>query len=360
MGVLDDLKEQAAQARQAAAASAQGREARETAALAVALPAIFRIHLHLRELAEQLSLLKPDLRTALEVPGLGAVPGFRQEPMEIEADGNPPDRVCARFTLRYERRGQFELKGVTSVNQWLDNARRRGLLIRLERMLEPMGHLERAIVSLGDSLAASLEFTIDRDSGAVLLTVRNFEELGERRHAIRPKEITSRWLDELTRYVLRQPHRFLVKELPPDVRENLRRRLELEKRREQEAAAPAARPAVPPRLKELFRRRQPLRLAFRDLRHELAQAGTEFLIGRSDACDLVIAEPRISRFHARIEYREGRFLLVDESRNGTWVRFADGTQQRVGNTPVTLEGRGLIALAAPPGPDNPNVVEFEA
>jgi predicted component of type VI protein secretion system len=102
-----------------------------------------------------------------------------------------------------------------------------------------------------------------------------------------------------------------------------------------------------------------LRLGFGELRFELTQAGGEFLIGRSDSCDLVVGAPRISRFHARIEHRDGRFLLLDESRNGTWVRFADGTQQRVGSIPVSLEGRGQIALTGPPGDANPHVIEFE-
>ena len=357
MGVLDELKHQAAVLRQADEEQARSREARTTAALAAALPAVFRIHLHLRDLAEQLRILQPDIRIALDIPGLGAVPGFRQDAMEVDADGNPPDRVSARFALRYERRGQFELKGVGSVNAWLDNARRKGLLVKLVRMLEPPGGAERALVALAESVAAAIDFSIDRESGSIVLLIRNFEQLGERRQVVRPEDVTSRWLDELTRFIMRQPHRFLVQELPPDLRENLRRRLELDKRREQEA--PDALTALSPRLKGLFRRRQPLKLAYRGRRHELSQVEVEFLIGRSDACDLVMPEARVSRFHARIEQHDGQYLLVDESRNGTWVRFADGTQQRVGTTPVTLTGRGLIGLCAPPDASNPNTIEFE-
>ena len=357
MGVLDELKHQASVLRQADEERARSLEARATAALAVALPAVFRIHLHLRDLAEQLRILRPDIRIALDIPGLGAVPGFRQEPMEVSADGNPPDRVSAQFVLRYERRGQFELKGVGNVNAWLDNARRKGLLVKLVRMLEPVGGAERAMVTLAESLAASLEFSIDRDTGAIALLIRNFEQLGERRHSIRPEDVTSRWLDELTRFVLRQPHRFLVQELPADLRENLRRRLEVDKRRQQEA--PEVLTAMSPRLKGLFRRRQPLRLRFHGRQHELSQVEVEFLIGRSDACDLIVSDARVSRFHARIEQRDGQYLLVDESRNGTWVRFEDGTQQRVGKTPVALSGRGLIGLGAAPGAANPNIIEFE-
>ncbi len=357
MGVLDDLKHKAAVLRQADEERARKLEARTTAALAATLPAVFRIHLHLRDLAEQLRILKPDIRIALDIPGLGAVPGFRQDAMEVDAEGNPPDRVSARFVLRYERRGQFELKGVGSVNAWLDNARRKGLLVKLVRMLEPMGGAERALVTLAENVAASLEFSIDRESGSIAVLIRNFEELGERRQLVKPEDVTSRWLDELTRFIMREPHRFLVQELPPDLRENLRRRLELDKRREQEP--PEGLAALSPRLKGLFRRRPPLKLAYRGRRYELSQVEVEFLIGRSDACDLVVPEARVSRFHARIEQHDGQYLLVDESRNGTWVRFEDGTRQRVGTTPVALSGRGLIGLCAPPDESNPNTIEFE-
>jgi hypothetical protein len=353
MGVLDELKDRAARGRPAADERAEDRPARDSEAMAAALPAIFRIHLCLRDFAAQLELLQSEVMAEMDIQGLGRL-AFRQSAPEIEAPGNPPDRVTARFALRCERRGRFELTGVPNVNQWLDQTRRRGLLVRLERMLEPRGTLERAEVSLGDSLAASLEFTVDRD-GSLLLSVRNFDELGERCHLLAPAAITSRWLDELTRFLLRKPHRFLVSELPPDLRYNLRRRLEIEKRRNLPPDAAKASSG----LQELFRRRRVLRLGFGELRFELTQAGGEFLIGRSDSCDLVVGAPRISRFHARIEHRDGRFLLLDESRNGTWVRFADGTQQRVGSIPVSLEGRGQIALTGPPGDANPHVIEFE-
>ena len=36
-------------------------------------------------------------------------------------------------------------------------------------------------------------------------------------------------------------------------------------------------------------------------------------------------DPRVSRKHARIEWRAGKFYLEDVSSYGTWVRFADST-----------------------------------
>ncbi|MGE3773077.1 MAG: FHA domain-containing protein [Gammaproteobacteria bacterium] len=363
MGVLDDLKQQAEALKAAEAtrareeeARAKSEEARANALLAIALPAVFRLHLHLRELAEQLRVLDPETRVTLEVPGIGPVPGFRQERMEVFAEGHPPDRVVARFRLRYERRGHFEVRGAGSIDHWLENARGRGLAVRLVRILDPIGALERALVTFEDAVPASIGFAIERDSGAIAITLRNFEELGERRHLVQAGRINSRFLDELSKYILRQPNRFLVQELPDELREHLRRRLEIDRRREQ--GGEDERGPLAPRLKGLFRKRPVLQLAYRDREQEIAQLETDFLIGRSDGCDLIVRERRVSRFHARIELREDQFVLIDESRNGTWVRQADGSEQRVSGAAVSLSGSGLIGLGAPPDGDNPNILRY--
>lgn len=359
MGVLDELKQQAAAMREAEEERLRLEQAHANAVLAIALPAVFRIHLHLRELAEQLRVLEPDIRVSLDIPGLGSVPGFRQDRMEILADGHPPDRVVARFLLRYERRGQFEVKGVGALDGWLDNARARGLNVKLVRLLEPLGTVERGLVTLEDTVPASLTFSIERESGAILLVIRNFEELTDRRHQIRPEDVNTRWLDELSKFILRQPNRFLVEELPEDMREQLRRRLEIDKRRQQ-GIEDDPRAPIAPRLKNLFRRRPLLTLHYRDQQREIAHLETDFLIGRSDGCDLIVRERRVSRFHARIEQHEDHYVLLDESRNGTWVRFADGTEQHVVGSSLALIGSGLIGLGAPPDATNPNVIQFSA
>ncbi len=47
---------------------------------------------------------------------------------------------------------------------------------------------------------------------------------------------------------------------------------------------------------------------------------TQYFIGRSPACDIVIDLPVVSRRHAQISYHDGAFFVTDlESRNGTYV-----------------------------------------
>ena len=68
------------------------------------------------------------------------------------------------------------------------------------------------------------------------------------------------------------------------------------------------------------------------------------VIGRSASCDLVVPAELASRQHARIEYRRGKFLLVDQSTNGTFVRFQDGQTLFLKREESPLWGSGEISL----------------
>jgi adenylate cyclase len=69
-------------------------------------------------------------------------------------------------------------------------------------------------------------------------------------------------------------------------------------------------------------------------------------VGRGDDCDLVIPSPRASREHCRIECNRGKFILVDNSSNGTYVRH-DQTELFFHQERVPLLGEGCISLGEP-------------
>src|ERR1700761_2652275 len=49
-------------------------------------------------------------------------------------------------------------------------------------------------------------------------------------------------------------------------------------------------------------------------------ARDELLVGRHDACDVMVGHPSVSRRHARLSFRDGRWVLRDlDSTNGTRV-----------------------------------------
>ena len=62
-----------------------------------------------------------------------------------------------------------------------------------------------------------------------------------------------------------------------------------------------------------------LRLRFRDSEIELDQNRRVVTIGRGQQNDLVIPDEFASRVHLRVEFRHGKFVLSDQSTNGTFV-----------------------------------------
>jgi class 3 adenylate cyclase len=101
------------------------------------------------------------------------------------------------------------------------------------------------------------------------------------------------------------------------------------------------------------------------LRHEGREvrlesgAARSVTMGRDSTCDIVVADRRASRQHARIEHRRDKFVLVDHSSNGTSVRIADEQEIVLWREELMLRGQGQIALGHSTGDPDAVLVEFE-
>ncbi len=77
--------------------------------------------------------------------------------------------------------------------------------------------------------------------------------------------------------------------------------------------------------------------------------------GRSDQCEVVLDDTRVSRLHARIELQKGRLVLRDASTNGTHLSLEDGGKRLVRRDETTLESSGLLCLGREIDPASPVV-----
>jgi len=94
-------------------------------------------------------------------------------------------------------------------------------------------------------------------------------------------------------------------------------------------------------------------------RVELGEGQPSLTIGRAEQNDLVVRQPEVSRLHARIEYRNGRFVLTDLSANGTYVAPDGGGQSYVHRDSVELTGSGTMGLGETVSPESLTAVRFE-
>ncbi len=71
-------------------------------------------------------------------------------------------------------------------------------------------------------------------------------------------------------------------------------------------------------------------------------------IGRTRQVDFMVNDSRVSRTHARLDWRNGCVMLVDVSSYGSWVRFAGGgADVLLRREECVLHGRGEISLGTP-------------
>jgi class 3 adenylate cyclase len=81
-------------------------------------------------------------------------------------------------------------------------------------------------------------------------------------------------------------------------------------------------------------------------------------LGRDGSNNLIIADRRASRSHARIERRATKYVLVDLSTNGTFVTFEGEREFALKHEETVLRGRGRLAFGHSSRDRDAEVVEF--
>ncbi|HET7776000.1 MAG TPA: FHA domain-containing protein, partial [Azospira sp.] len=84
-------------------------------------------------------------------------------------------------------------------------------------------------------------------------------------------------------------------------------------------------------------------------------------LGRGTESDILIEDRKASRSHAKIERRRDKYVLIDQSTNGTFVAVEGEAEVFLRREEVPLRNKGLIAFghSAASGGDNLEVVQFE-
>jgi hypothetical protein len=73
----------------------------------------------------------------------------------------------------------------------------------------------------------------------------------------------------------------------------------------------------------------------------------------------VLDHDRVSRSHADIQYRQGKFILVDGSTNGTYLFLENGARYFVQREEFPLHDRGIICLGQAVVNNSPDLIRYE-
>ncbi len=119
-----------------------------------------------------------------------------------------------------------------------------------------------------------------------------------------------------------------------------------------QSAAPGQTPTPKPRPV------QAIVLHYQDQRIELTPGSPVFYLGRRSNSDMIINQKYASRNHARIECRDDSFVLIDQSKNGSFVKTLDGVEHHLLMDEIALQDSGFISLGCPVEQDNPHLISF--
>ncbi len=102
-----------------------------------------------------------------------------------------------------------------------------------------------------------------------------------------------------------------------------------------------------------------LQFSFHDSEIALLANMPALTIGRDLNCGIVIEGNLVSRQHAIVEYRRGKFLIRDQSTNGTYVLTEDGRSVYLRREEFPLWGEGKISLGKTIlDHDDPDLIRF--
>jgi class 3 adenylate cyclase len=101
-----------------------------------------------------------------------------------------------------------------------------------------------------------------------------------------------------------------------------------------------------------------IRLTYRDQSVVVDDHRKSINLGRAEENDLVIKGNLISRIHARVEMRRGKFILIDQSTNGTFLESLQGQESFVRRDSTELTGEGIIGLGRVAKPGTPLAIHF--
>ena len=103
-----------------------------------------------------------------------------------------------------------------------------------------------------------------------------------------------------------------------------------------------------------------LELSFRDKTIEVSDKRKNVIMGRTEDNDLVVKGNLISRIHAKVEMRRGKFMLVDQSTNGTFVMNLMGEETFVRRDSTEISGEGTIGLGRAEEPGASLAIHFKS
>ncbi len=307
------------------------------------------IYHYLHELSELLNQLQPDIRVAMDLGKLGTLTELLQSEYRLFAESTHRKEVV-RLVFALQGDNNLELENVDSpeIQAQLDLSKRQGLIVSyISRNPDK--------ISIHGYIPVGIEFYSDFIESNIHVVLQNLNKLADQHFLLHCDHINEETLNHLGNLLLRRKNKFM--EVLVEDTNNISGTFR-SGQHQLTARGPQTEQMDSSHLRSLFNREQRLYLTYRNKIKDIGARTANFVMGRANDCDLIIDADMASRHHAEIVYRKGKFVLIDQSTNGTFVKHQGGKEVYVQSEEVPLTGSGFISLGKSVTVDNENLVYF--
>lgn len=101
-------------------------------------------------------------------------------------------------------------------------------------------------------------------------------------------------------------------------------------------------------------------LQYQKKKFEIGENYPTAMLGRGEQNDVIVNNKSASRSHASIEFRKGKFVLIDHSTNGTYISMDNGEKFFAHREEIHLHGQGMISLGKDVSKNDSEFIKYKS
>ena len=310
----------------------------------ILISSLKKIHDYLHELTGHLNQLDAETTVEIQIPEYGPISNLKQHDYQLVWENRArQNHIHLSFCTRIKDACRIELDADDSAN--------------MEKIIKNAGlsyKLTEHDLILSGNIGSSVSFCINLDDNNIILTLVNFNRLGKQRYAIDKKLIDDNFFDQFGRFLLHRENNFIDIVSSHSIEHGGFTDADDD---ENESGVHTQEMDIS-RVRSLFSKEVQLYLTYHNTIKEMHPNSDEFILGRSRQCGIIVNSDLASRQHARIVYRKGKYVLIDQSTNGTFIKTQGGKEVYVQGEEFPLSGSGFISLGKSVTVDNEHIIYF--
>ncbi len=350
MGVLTELKLQAQSILHKEDSHSETPESLLELQRSQVIDSLRNVYDYMHELLDQLHLVKPVIEVDYQFNDELILKGLEQRSYEIQVRSSYDDDVVG-FLLKLERKEPISLSlgSSQSTQDYIRTIKNAGCLIAKQSTYS---------LELQGMIPVRVFFKSNFQENRIYVIIDNYTTIGSQQYSIKLDTINKELLNEFGNLILRRESSFI--ELLENARSDSSQIITIH---DADSVDDLERTTLTQnmnesRIKSLFTRGQHLYLTYNEHITEVSSRSNDLMLGRSKSCNIIVDADCVSRHHAQLVYRKGKFVVVDQSTNGSFIKTQGGQEVFIQNEEYPLSGSGFISLGKTVSVDNENLIYF--